>query len=55
MAGKMMELALAIKGKLDASLPESVKKAISETAGLRQKMQELNKIKIKTDKLKELT
>ena len=55
MAGKMMELALAIKGKLDASLPESVKKAISETAGLRQKMQELNKIKIKADKLKELT
>ena len=50
-----MELALAIKGKLDASLPESVKKAISETAGLRQKMQELNKIKIKADKLKELT
>lgn len=55
MAGKMMELALAIKGKLDASLPESVKKAMSETAGLRQKLQELNKTKVKADKLKDLT
>ena len=49
-----MELLISLKGKLENSLPESVRKAAAEAADLQKKLSKLNDIKLKAEKYKEL-
>ena len=42
MAGRLLELAIAIKGKLDQAYTESMRRAISEAGNLQRKLQEMS-------------
>ena len=42
MAGRLLELAIAIKGKLDQAYTESMRSAISEAGNLQRKLQEMS-------------
>lgn len=52
MAGKILELAIAIRGKLDGSLPGSFSKLSSSMRELTQKSAELNRINSQSNKWK---
>lgn len=54
MAGRQMELLISLKGKLEKSLPESVRKAAAVAGELQKKLNRLNEIKVKADKYKAL-
>ena len=54
MAGKLLELAIAIKGKLDNSLPESVRKAMADAGRLQKELGRLKGIEANAQKYKAL-
>lgn len=54
MAGKLLELAIAIKGKLDNSLPESVRKAMADAGRLQKELSKLKGIEANAQKYKAL-
>ncbi len=49
-----MELLISLKGKLEKSLPESLRRTASEVAELQKKMGKLNEVRIKAEKYKAL-
>ena len=54
MAGRQLELLISLKGKLEKSLPESVRRAAAVAGELQKKLNRLNEIKVKADKYKAL-
>lgn len=54
MAGRQLELLISLKGKLEKSLPESVRRAAAVAGELQKKLNHLNEIKVKADKYKAL-
>ena len=51
MAGKLLELAIAIKGKLDKAYTEAMQKAISEAGNLQRRLGDVNRAMQGQDKL----
>jgi TP901 family phage tail tape measure protein len=49
-----MELLIRLKGQLDRSIPESVRKAMADAAELQKKMQRLQAVQAKAQKYKEM-
>ena len=49
-----MELLISLKGKLEKSLPESLRRTAAEVGELQKKMSRLNEIRVKAEKYKEL-
>ncbi|MBR3457684.1 MAG: phage tail tape measure protein, partial [Selenomonadaceae bacterium] len=54
MVGRDMELLIRLKGQLDRSIPESVRKAMADAAELQKKMQRLQAVQAKAQKYKEM-